>query len=390
MENNQELQVLSENFSKRLEQEEKACAVYETLLQSYGLAGTEIETNTYDGETFTECKLGTGKVELKSKDYPDYYGGSYIGDDGNLVIHVIGNIDECQTKIKNAIKNNNNYVIKQALYSYKEILELKEQFDDLKMTEELKEIFANITAYGPNEKDNLLTVEMNVLDKEHISKFKQLASDSEMIVFKQGANIEPATTFRAGQGVWNSANGRSTGTIRARRNPNGPIGFIMSGHGTRNLGEIIRNGSASNATQLGRVQMRHWAGNTDAAFCQTSGVTLSDQFAQSGMGNATLGPGVALGPVGTTLFFAGNTSGIRSGNVFAVNQTITVGSVRMTGLSRSRFQVQGGDSGGPVYRNVNGQRPIVGNIIARDTTTGEGVFGLINPILSRFNLRLTL
>jgi len=388
--NSEEIQAMSTNFAERLEKEEKSCEVYETLLQSYGLAKGEIETNTYDGETFTECKLSTGKDELKSEDYPDYYGGSYVGDDGKLVIYVVGNLDECQVEIGKIIENNDDYVLKQGLYSYKELLELKEQFDELELTKEQKEIFANITAYGPNDMDNLLMVEMNILDKEHISKFKQLISDSEMIVFKQGHFSEPAVTIRSGQGVFNSQNGRSTVTTRARRNPGGgPMGFIMSGHGTRSLGEPIRNGSANNATRLGTVQMRHWAGNTDAAFCQTSGVSLSNQFAQSGMGSVTLGPHITNAPVNTSTFFAGVASGIRSGSVFAVNQTITVGTVRMTGLSRSRFQVQPGDSGGPVYRVVSGQRPIVGNIISRNNVTGEGSFGLISPILNRFNLRLT-
>lgn len=380
MENNQELQTLTEHYSKRLEQEEKSCSIYETLLQSYGLAGTEIETNTYDGETFTECKLGAGKVELKSEDYPNYYGGSYLNDDGKLVIYAVGNIADCQSRIGEIIENNDDYILKQALYSYKEILELKEQFDDLEMTEEQEEIFANITAYGPNEKDNLLMVEMNILDKARISKFKQLVSDSEMIVFKKGDFSETQTTTRPGQGVRNSQSGRSTLTIRARRNPgSGPMGFIMSGHGTRHLGEIIRNLSNTN---IGTIEMRHWAGNMDAAFCQIRTGTLSNQLIQN---NMALGPATTTAPVNTSVFLAGDTSGIRSGTVAATNLTVTVSGVRMTGLSRASYTSAGGDSGGPIYRTVSGNRPIVGNHIA-----SNGHFGLIGAILSRFNVRLTI
>ncbi|MCL1990002.1 MAG: S1 family peptidase [Defluviitaleaceae bacterium] len=384
MKENKELEVLTAHFSKKLEAEEKGIQVYETLLQSYGLAGYEIETNTYEGETVTECKLGIGKAVLEADDYPDYYGGAFINDEGKLVIYVVGDLVEAQAKVAKVIENDEAYVLKQALYSYKELLELKETFDFLEKTDEQVEVFANVTAYGPLEKDNLLMVEMNVLDQAKISQFKAFVSDSDMIVFRQGEFIENQATVHPGQGVFNPQNGRSTLTTRARQNSgNGPVGFIMSGHGVNQVGHTIRNGSAANATVLGQVTLRQWSGNIDAAFCQrtNNAVSLSDQIFQNGL---ALGPSITTAPVGTSVFIAGSSSGVQTGTVAATNLTVSVSGVVMNGLSRASYSSQGGDSGGPIYRTISGVRPIAGNHIA-----SNGHFGLISPILNQFNLRLT-
>jgi len=374
------IQAMSEQFEKKLKNEEKANDIYEMFLKSCGLAIMEHEPFELEGESYTACKPGEGKVELKSDDYPDYYGGAYINDEGDLVIHVVGELKKCQEELAKVIKFEDHYVVKQSHYCYKEFMKLKEYLDELEMNETQKAIFENVTGYGPDDRNNVFLVELNVLDEASIESFKKHISNSDMIVFKQGENIVDESLRPGSRVVRGTTQVGSTLTIRAQRSTANQ-GFIMSGHGTSSVGESIRPGIGPTAA-VGTVRNRHVGGTIDAAYVQraTTNITLSNLIQQN---NFALSSARATAAVGTTVNLAGHVSGIRSGSVTAVNVTTTNASgVRLTG-SRASYFSQGGDSGGPIYRIVGSQRQIVG-IHARS----NGNYALIAPTLTSFNIAL--
>ena len=376
----EEVQAMSNQFAERLQKEEKANEVYETFLKSCGLATFEFEPFELEGETYEACKLGEGKVDLKAEDYPDYYGGAYINEDGDLVIHVVGSLEPCQAKAEKVIGHQEGYVVKQARYRYQDLMKLKEYLDELEMNEKQKEIFANVTGYGPSDQDNLFLVEMNVLDEAHIAAFKKYLSDSEMVMFRQGSFDVEETTIRPGRIITRGNTIiASTLTIRARRSLANQ-GFIMSGHGTTATGETIRlNGIPTIA--IGTVRNRQVGGSVDSAYVQrvNNNIVLSNLIEQN---RHVLTSATATAAVNTTVHLAGQASGIRSGRVTAINVTTHVNGVPLAG-SRANYFSQNGDSGGPIYRNINGSRRIVG-VHARS----NGHFALIGPTIRAFGIQL--
>ena len=388
----EEVQAMSNQFAERLQKEEKANEVYETFLKSCGLATFEFEPFELEGETYEACKLGEGKVELKAEDYPDYYGGAYINDDGDLVVHVVGELAPCQAKVEKIIQHTDGYIVKQARYSYKELLGLKEYLDELEMNEEQKEVCANITGYGPSDKDNLFLVEMNVLDEAHIAAFKKHISDSEMVMFRQGSFDVEETTIRPGRGITrNNTNAGSSLSFRATRNVaaghQGPPtpGFVISGHAARNAGgngnQFRLNGT--NTTIIGTVAAWQVSGGTDAAFCsRRNGITLSNLIHQNGR---VLNSATNVAPQGATVWLAGrnNLSSVRRGEVLNANFTSNPSNlVRLTG-ARANYSSSAGDSGGLIYRSLTVGRRVVG-VHAR----GGGFYTLIAPIMRDLRLNL--
>jgi len=384
--NSEEIQAMSTNFAERLEKQEKANEIYEKLLKSWGLATFEYEPFEIDGEVFNACKVGKGKIYLESFDYPDYYGGAYLNTEGDLVVHVVGEIEEALEKIKTAVPDEESYRLVQAHYSYKQLLSLKEKLDILDKSTEQQLIFSNITGWGPSDRDNLFIVEMKELNLDQIKKFKEYVIDSSMIVFRQSDfDIEDATVRPGGRVT--RGTGISTAAIRARRTSDTTNqGFIMSGHATAATGDIIRvNGN--NTTQLGTVRNRQVSGRVDSAYFQRAGtnITLSTLLQQN---SRILNTATATASVGTIVNMAGDVSGIQSGEVTSVNTTSSGdGMVTLTG-SRARYTRANGDSGAPVYvfTSSNNQRRIVG-IHARGNAT-TGFYVLIANTLSAFSLQL--
>ena len=390
MENNQELQAMITHFEQRLTKEEQANQLYETFLSACGLATMVDEPFEFEGVSYTACKLGEGKVELKASDYPDYYGGAYIDDEGDLVIHVVGELKTCQAEIEKVLKQKEGYYVRQARYTYQALLGLKEQLDELAMNEKQAEVFANVTGYGPDDRHNLFLVEMNVVDEEQIAAFKSSISDSDMIMFKQGGNTveEKITTIKPGRRIVSMhSSGRresSTLTIRAFRSTSpANQGFIMSGHATEATGQEIRRASE---THIGTVRDRQVGGRVDAAYAQRAHeeIILSNFLAQN---NHVLSGTQSTAAVGTTVYMAGQASGIRRGRVTHVAYRDSM----ITGSKASYFS-KAGDSGGPIYRLVSNQRRIVGvhrgSLYNSSRQRTGAIFSLIANVISEFGLWL--
>lgn len=387
MDKNIELQALIEEFQEKMIREEKSCEIYEKFLIACGHATFEFKPVEIDGETYEACFLGEGKTVLKSEDYPDYYGGAYIDNRGILVINVVGDLTECKKKIEQIVGEVDGYIIRPSLYSYKELLQIKEHFESMSMSKLQKEVFSNVTGYGPSDKDNLFVVEMEIFDKDSIKLFKDNILNSEMIKFRKGERDSDDTTIRPGRGITrNNLTAGSSLAFRASRDTT--PGFVVSGHSAEfggGAGTPFRlNGP--NTTILGRVIFWVVSGPTDAAFCnRESGIQLSNLIHQNGH---VLHAATNVAPYGATVWLAGrnNLSNARRGEVVETNAVSTITDRPILFGARATYDASSGDSGGLVYRNLTTGRRIVG-VHARSSAT-RGFYTLIAPIMR--DLRLTL
>ena len=348
-----EMACLTEELLNRCENQIEANKIYVSLLCSYGL----VDLSAYDGNDDTFV----GKSQLTSADYPDYYGGAYIDHNGKLVVLVTQPVDECK-RIIEKIANEENFIVKNCQYSYKELLTIKEKIEKLHNENLDSKIFKNLTIYGVSDRENLVFVELDDFCGERIKLFKEKVVDSPMIVFRHGDRAVAETTVNSGVGIHNHIERSSMGF---RANAGGVNGFVMSGHGARTLNTNIA--LHSNNAALGRVTGFQFSGSIDAAFVQTnSNVTLSNVIAHAGI---THSGSVAASAVGTTVFQSGSTTGLTSGIITAVNVSVITthdffGSVPLHGLVSATYNSSGGDSGGIVYQNNGSQRPILGIHVA--------------------------
>jgi len=362
-----EITCLTEDILKKCEKQTNANESYASLLYSYGLG----ELTKYDdiNEAFV------GKTELTSEDYPDYYGGAYINNDGELTIYITEEVETCKDKIE-AATGKKNCIMKRCRYSYKDMLKVKEEIEKHGFDSQNEPIFKNITAYGVSDMENFVFVEMDDLTPEQITLFKEKVSDSELIIFRYGEKAESEVTIRAGEGVCCVAGSSSNG-FRARIA--GVAGFIMSGHGAG--GKDVEISRGSDSSPLGKTTHWQWGGSVDAAFVEVnSNVVLSNEIMNTTDKHA---PFIAPSAVNTMVFQSGITTGLTSGIISAVNINVQVGNIPMTGLVRATYASAAGDSGGIVYTLRNGQRPILGNHVASGPH-----FGQVSNIIRTFGVSL--
>lgn len=135
--------------------QEDAYAAYEELINSFPQSKT------------------TGK-----KLYPDYYGGSYINDEGKLVIYVTDN------SAVPMLFNNDNVIYEICNYSYNELTNIMNQINEFKLSGQ--DHFANeFNYYTLSDSENQIIVEFDELTDANIAEFKQKVSSSEAICFAQ-------------------------------------------------------------------------------------------------------------------------------------------------------------------------------------------------------------
>ena len=132
---------------------------------------------------------------------------------------------------------------------------------------------------------------------------------------------------------------------------------------------------------MGTVRNRQVSGRLDSSFVVRNNiVTLSNLIQQN---SRILTSATSTAAVGTTVHLAGQASGIRSGRVTAINVTTHVNGVTLAG-SKANYFSQNRDSGGPIYRNINGSRRIVGIHARSPRGVNNGFFVLIGNTLSTF------
>jgi len=363
----------------RLDNQNASLLAYTKLMGALGMA---IPTET-GGVT-------DGKVDLESIDYPNFYGGAYLDENGMLILLYTDNLIKAENSFDELLPDD-YYILQQVLHSYKSLCEAKELITSKCEEEIYDSIFKNITAYGINDKENYVFIEMLDLSPDTINEFKQTISSSELIVFKQGQKFIAEVTLRGGTGVQANGSGISSMGFRAR-SASGQNGFVMSGHSTTGAQQQVRHIN-SNGTLVGTVVRRQWQGAIDAAFVQaTAGTTLSSQFAHNSNG---LNLVTVLPAQGAFVSLAGRQDVvIRSGTVTAasINPLIEIrdaagnliGLIRMQNIAQAGYSSTGGDSGGTIFSSAanGGLHNLVGNHIS-----SGGLFGRAQAILSVFQLQ---
>lgn len=314
-------------------------------------------------------------------DYPDYYGGTYINENGDLVVLVVGDTAQYKPVLSKMAKSS-NIIVEPCRFSYNTLLKTIDQLNELIINKETTDILQNfkIQCFGIQDNKNTVFVALEDCSSTNISLFKQQVLDSPNIVFEQAeGKIEfNYTELYPGSRITTSVGG----SMGYRALLNGTPGFVMSGHVAKGLNVPVYYYNEL----VGYTSKLQVYGAVDAAFVPTgaffspSNLTIQRNVLSSR--DETMG-------VNSIVNMEGMISGYQWGAVTRTNLTIsgTAGgmSVTITNVTAARYNCDEGDSGGVVYSDANN---IVGIHEAKNKTTGEAYYVLAKNINAAFGLTL--
>lgn len=164
-----------------------ATAVLETGENST-TAEAPIQESAYNAymqvsEDFITTHDGSNSVTV----YPDYYGGSYINDDGKLVIFVPEDTITVATSSLSELEDE-SYVIEPVSYSYNTLKDVMNQLNDYFLHED-DEVSNNINRFGIYDDQNRIVVSLFDASPEKIVEFKETVCDSPVIIFEENQNV---------------------------------------------------------------------------------------------------------------------------------------------------------------------------------------------------------
>ena len=323
------------------EQEKEALAKYNRNIDSEYLAQNQKAASNYEKliKSFEDTK--TAKTV-----YPNYYGGSYIDSNNNLVIY-LNNATVQKLEAINSIKQiikDDGFVIVAGNHSYNELNGVMAVLNEFVENNSNSEIAGSISTFYVSDRDNSVVVELDSIDIKQIEHFKKEVIDSPIIVFEPSSgSVTLMANIDAGRKINGNLGGGSMG-YRAKRG--GKNGFVTCQH-VASSGTVSGTGTLAGA--IGTVAQSVLGGNVDCAFVETvSAHTPTNTL--NGL-SSTISTSISSPGVGTIIYKNGDTTGLTSGIILSTNASIShpTGGI-IKNQTKTDCHASGGDSGGIVYQ----------------------------------------
>ena len=308
--------------------------------------------------------------------YPDYYAGSYINEDNDLVVKLTKDSLDKASTIREMTRSNDT-VIEAATYSYNELTELKDSIWNEYLTlyatyekrvdemdENLLLLLIAFVGIGINEESNCIEVSLRSIDDNILSSFKKYFSSSNNISFELCNGSEEQSNIYSGNTIYGDSGSAGSVGFRSRLSYNGAVykGFFTAAHVIDYRGEYVTytDNSFNTYNNVGIVIDAYKGGTLDAAF-----IAIDDDYEVV----AATRFGVSLGdnyytslPKGSVVTMCGQASSTAlSGEIKNTSYNLTMeNGDALSDTYRCDYQGNFGDSGGVVYREISGSNCIVG------------------------------
>lgn len=287
-----------------------------------------------------------------NREYDEVYGGSYINENGELVVLLTDNVYKNRKMIREYTEDENT-IIRTCQYSYNELMKIIGTINE--KLQYLLEQGIIIDEMYDDVYLNRVIFRIRDLDDEKEQVIRDII-DSGCMEFRnseRGAVLEE--TLRGGIGITSSDNGK-TSTLGFCATRNGVEGYVVAGHSADRIGEKF----TYNGTVIGEVTHTAYYQNTtaDAGFIKASSSgTLSNYI----MGYKCISATGYEYPYGTRISMYGQASGLKSGMIYSYhssfNESGLYGTYTTIDHVKADYSSQGGDSGAPVFLyegNYNG------------------------------------
>ncbi len=319
----------------------------------------------------TEFKHQKLRNEL-TPDYPDYYAGAYIQEDGKLVV-LLTEVSKTHSDSICSLTRSSDVIFKTASVPYNDLVshrdDIIQTYESLKnnslenrIADDLSTLLNSFIGIGIEEQNNRIVVTLTDTSAENIDSFRKYLSSYEHIFFEQSGGAEKHTSLSPGGGILVYDNvGDHTGSIGYRSfRPLGSrtlYGFTTAAHVVNST--YPESVYTLNRVLCGNVSTLQYGVTIDAAFVQTtSDFTVTNQTPS---GKIIASSWFTSIPEGMSVIMHGKTSGELSGVVRnnAYHFTTSDG-VNLTDMLRCSYDAKFGDSGGVVFSLYNGDYAIVG------------------------------
>ncbi|MCL2397665.1 MAG: S1 family peptidase [Defluviitaleaceae bacterium] len=364
--------------------EEFVAAVEEYMIESFG---AEFLYNSDRAQIIAQNILSYFSDSRAAADatLPDFLGGIYINDNGNLVVQVVDG-PASRSMSANAFLSyfeSDELIIEYVSFSEMELLSVFNHIGVFYDTNPDSRAGSNINAWRVDTFNNRVAVQLTTYSEDEIARFRKNIIDSPMVVFEKATYIfapalfegyigdlpEPpsnsfsilenaidvlaegsatplSTTLRPGSGVFDQVT-NSTHSLGYRARTAGNIsGIVTTGH------SVVDRQSFPFGTVIGRT----FFGRVDAAFIQTNAnVTVTNSFPSPPYpaSVSALSTAVVQPVLGSPVFKIGVGSGFTSGTIRDLNFAVTLNGERLSLVGTDAW-AQNGDSGGIVFSRAIG------------------------------------
>lgn len=315
----------------------------------------------------------TGTRSANEIEYPDYYGGGYINEDGKLVVFVKGDFSKNRKTLISSIGDYDNIMYVIGDNSYKD---LKAILSDITVfIDENKEsgIAKNIKCYYLNDFENNIVVELGSCSDSDIEAFKVNVVNSSAVTFKQcERKFQPHASLSPGSSIGTKKNGSlQNASMGYRAMRWGYLGFVTAGH----VYDTKSDAYSSTGKLIGYCDYSVKSGSADAAF-----VIVTDYTYTLSNGNLT-GEDHTIW-AGENVTKLGQTIAKSDGQIVSTSISVNANGVRLTDMAEATYLSAGGDSGGAVY--VPGGNKLVG--IHQGSSSFTSLFTKISNVTSALNV----
>ena len=307
-----------------------------------------------------------------TSDYPDYYAGAYIREDGKLVVLLTG-VSKTHSDAICSLTRSSDVIFQTASVSYNELVSQRDDiiqtYERLKnnhlknsVADDLSALLNSFIGIGIEEQNNRIVVTLTDISAENIDSFRKYLSAYEHIFFEQSGAAEKHASLSPGGGILvYDDTGDHTGSIGYRSfRPLGSrtlYGFTTAAH-------VVNSTYPESVYTLdrvlcGNVSTLQYGVTIDAAFVRTtSDFTVTNQ---TPAGKILASSWFTSIPEGMSVIMHGKTSGEQSGVVRNNAYYFTTSDgVSLTDVLRCSYDADFGDSGGVVFSLYNGDYTIVG------------------------------
>lgn len=121
-------------------------------------------------------------------DYPEYYGGSFIDNDGKFVVCVVGNPTQHRSTIA-SILGTDDFLTETCTYSYREMMQVMDKIDAFLSDSSVPSTHPFLTYFagaGADVFENRVVVQLTEMNNAAIQAFKKDISGSPAVMFEKG------------------------------------------------------------------------------------------------------------------------------------------------------------------------------------------------------------
>jgi hypothetical protein len=126
--------------------------------------------------------------EPAATDYPAYYGGSFIDNEGRFVVCIVGNPEQYRPVLA-SILGTNDFLTESCTYSYREMMQVMDRIDQFLSNPAVPAdhpFLARFAGAGADVFENRVVVRLTDLNNDAIQSFKRDISTSPAVKFEQG------------------------------------------------------------------------------------------------------------------------------------------------------------------------------------------------------------